>query len=122
MRSHDVPPPTPDASSLKLQAKVLWFRTTMKHTTQALNEGKLRELDIRDQDGMKVVVGRAKTGLKHFYGQSYLPVIMGHTRVADLIMTSAHWEDHAGRDITQAMARHEAWIVNARTLAKKVIY
>ena len=34
---------------------------------------------------------------------------------------SAHWKDHTGRDITMAMARHEAWIVNAKKLAKLLI-
>ena len=34
---------------------------------------------------------------------------------------SAHWKDHTGRDITMAMARHEAWIVNAKKLAKRII-
>ena len=46
---------------------------------------------------------------------------MGNTRVAELIMLSAHWKDHTGKDITMAMARHEAWIINARKLARQII-
>ena len=103
-------------------AKVLWFLTVMKNTTEAMANGKLKELDVQEKDGMKVVVGRAQTGLQHFFGKGYLPIIMGDTRIAELIMMSAHWKDHTGRDITQAMARHEAWIVNAKKLAKKVIH
>ena len=45
---------------------------------------------------------------------------MGHTRVAKLIMLNAHQKDHTGRDITMAMARHVAWIVNASKLAKQI--
>ena len=105
----------------KVDAKVLWFRSAMKDTLEAQAKGRLKELDIEDVDGMKVVVGRAQTGLRQLFGQNYLPVIMGSTRVAELIMTSAHYKDHTGREITQAMARHEAWIVNAKKLAKLVI-
>ena len=70
---------------------------------------------------MEVVIGRAKEGLRNFFEQNYLPVIMGSTRVAELIMMAAHYKDHTGRDITQATARHEAWIINAKKLAKNII-
>ena len=102
-------------------AKILWFRTVMKDTEEAQSNGKLRELDLQDKDGLKIVVGRAKAGLRNFFGVNHLPVIMGHTRLAKLIMMAAHYKDHTGRDVTQAMARHEAWIVNAKKLAKHVI-
>ena len=46
---------------------------------------------------------------------------MADTKVAKLVMVSAHWKDHSGQDITMAMSRMEAWIVNARTLAKRVV-
>ena len=110
-----------NANERMIQAKIIWFRTVMNKTTEALEKKKLKELDIQDRNGLKVVVGRAQTGLAHFFGKDHLPVIMGETRVAHLIMMTAHWKDHAGRDVTQAMARHEAWIVNARCLAKSVI-
>ena len=110
------------ASKRIIDAKNLWFRTIMKDTNEALEKGKLRELDVKDKCGLSVVVGRAETGLQTFFGKNYLPVIMGHTRTAELIMMDAHWKDHAGRDITMAMARHEAWIINAKKLAKQIIY
>ena len=94
----------------------------MPDTVEAIGNGKLKELDIQDKNGLKVVVGRAQAGLRHFFGKDHLPVVMGCTRIAQLIMMTAHWKDHAGRDVTQAMARHEAWIVNAKYLAKKVIH
>ena len=102
-------------------AKNLWFRSVMDDTNDALVNGKLKELDVKDIDGLKVVLGRAEIGLQKFFGKNYLPVIMGHTRVAELIMMSAHWKDHTGRDITMATARHEAWIINAKKLAKLLI-
>ena len=104
-----------------VNAKVLWFRTVMKETEEAHQQGKLRKLNLQDKNGMKVVVGRAKEGLRQFFGQNYLPVIMGSTRVAELVMLAAHNLDHLGRDITQANARHEAWIVNAKKLAKRIV-
>ena len=82
----------------------------MKETTEAMDAGKLKELDLQDHNGLKVVFGRASAGLQHFLGSNYLPVIMGSTRVAYLIMLHSHNKDHAGRDVTMAMSRHEAWI------------
>ena len=85
-------------------AKHLWFLSEMPATIDAMKEGKLRELDIREVEGLKVVCGRAATGLQKFFGKNYLPVIMGNTRVAYLVMLHAHCKDHAGRDVTMAMA------------------
>ena len=99
----------------------LWFLTVMCQTTKALNEGRLKELDIRDFDGMKVVIGRAQTSIQKLFGKNYLPVIMADTRVAELIMLKAHYHDHSGRDITMAMSRHDAWIISAKKLAKQII-
>ena len=70
-----------------VDAKVLWFRSAMKDTIEAEEKGRLRELDLQNVNGMRVVIGRAKTGLRQFFGQNFLPVIMGSTRVAELIMT-----------------------------------
>ena len=116
----DVPKYTKIAQG-EVDAKTLWFRTVMKETILAQEKGKLKELDIQDKNGMKVVSGRAKEGLRNFYGINYLPVIMGHTRIAELVMLAAHNLDHTGRDATQAIARHEVWIVNAKKLAKQIV-
>jgi transposase InsO family protein len=94
----------------------------MHETRKAMNSGRLKELDVQErEDGLLVIVGRAQTGLLNLYGTSSLPVIMGNILVAELIMTSAHWKDHTGQDITMAMSRMEAWIVNARKLAKHTV-
>ena len=102
-------------------AKHLWFVSAMPETVAAQAAGKLRELDIQELNGLKVIRGRASTGLQHFFGSKYLPVIMNSTRVAYLIMLNAHCQDHAGRDVTMAMSRHDAWIINAKRLAKRIV-
>ena len=110
-----------NTSNLVKEAKHLWFLSAMKETIEAMDAGKLKELDLQDIDGLKVVSGRASAGLQNFLGSNYLPVIMGSTRVAYLIMLHSHNKDHAGRDVTLAMSRHVAWIVNAKRLSKKIV-
>ena len=46
---------------------------------------------------------------------------MGSSKTAYLIMLGAHCRDHTGRDITLAMSRETAWIVNARKLSKSTV-
>ena len=60
-------------------AKHLWFLSAMPETVAAQAAGKLRELDIQELNGLKVIRGRASTGLQHFFGSKYLPVIMNST-------------------------------------------
>ena len=109
-------------SSRTLYAKTLWYRTVMHKTRKAMNDGRLKELDIRERDdGLLIIIGRAQTGLHKLYGADSLPVLMADTKVAELVMVSAHWKDHSGIDITMATSRMEAWIVNARKLAKRIV-
>ena len=103
------------------EAKRQWFISEMVHTQEALQRGRLKELNIHDMNGMKVVCGRASTGLQKFFGQNYLPVLMGNTRIAYLVMLHAHCIDHTGRDVTMALSRLDAWIVNGKKLAKKIV-
>ena len=110
-----------NAARLLQQSQSLWFLSAMPETVSALKAGRSRELDIQDRNGLKVDQGRASTGMRHFFGQGELPVIMGSTRLAFLIMLDAHKQDHAGRDITIATSRHTAWIVNAKKLAKSIV-
>ena len=94
----------------------------MHKILEAKSCGRLKELDVRERDdGLLVIVGRAQTGLHKLYGSDTLPVIMADTKVAELIMVVAHWKDHTGQDITMAMSRMDAWIVNARKLAKRIV-
>ena len=92
----------------------------MPDTVAALKAGRLKELDIKDDNGMRVIQGRAASGMMKFFGQDTLPVIMGSTRIAYLIMLDAHNQDHTAKDITIATSRHTAWIVNASKLAKQI--
>ena len=110
-----------NAALLLQNAKKLWFLSAMPATIAAIRAGRLRELDIQEIDGLKVVQGRAASGMQKFFGQNSLPVIMGSTRVAYLIMLDAHCKDHTGRDITLAMSRHTAWIINAKKLSKNIV-
>ena len=110
-----------NAALLLQHAKKLWFISAMPATIAAVNAGRLRELDIQEIDGLKVVQGRAASGMQKFFGQNSLPVIMASTRVAYLIMLDAHCKDHTGRDITLAMSRHTAWIINAKKLSKNIV-
>ena len=110
-----------DEASRIAYAKKLWFLTVMPDTIAAMDSGKLKELDVQEIDGLKVVCGRASVGLQKFFGNNHLPIVMGHSRVAYLLMLHAHDKDHAGRDVTMAMSRHDAWIVNAKRLSKKIV-
>ena len=79
-------------------AKNLWFRSAMHDNNKALVKGKLKELDVKDIDGLKVVVGRAEIGLQKFFGKNYLLVIMGHTsyRIGndECTLERSYWKRH----------------------------
>ena len=54
-----------------------------------MNDGRLKDLSVRERDdGIIVMVIRAQTGLQNLHGTNSIPVIMGDTFVAELIMTS----------------------------------
>ena len=112
---------SPNASKISEHAKRLWLLSAMPDTVAAIQAGRLRELDIQDKEGLKVVKGRASVGMMNFFGQGELPVLMASTRIAYLIMLDAHCQDHAGRDITISTSRHTAWIINAKQLAKRIV-
>ena len=57
------------ASTILQHAKRLWFLSTMSDTSVALKSGRLRELDIREENGLKVIQGRASSGMKKFFGE-----------------------------------------------------
>ena len=101
-------------------AKKLWFLSAMPETIEALNSGRLKELNVKNDNGIIVIQGRASAGMNHFFGQDNLPVIMGDTRIAELIMLEAHYQDHAAKDIILSMSHHTAWVVNDRKLATKI--
>jgi len=109
-----------DATRLEL-AERLWFLSTMKETNAAREAGRLKNLCVEEKDRLIVVTGRAKSGLQKFFGKEYLPVLIGSSRVAFLVMLWAHNQNHDARDITMSIACSKAWIVNAKRLATSIV-
>ena len=110
-----------EAAKLDIAERV-WFRDAMKDTRNAAEHGKLKSLFCEERDGMVVVVGRANHGLQKLFGKDFLPVLIGSSRVAFLIMLWAHKENHDARDITMSIACKKAWIVGAKRLASSITY
>ena len=109
-----------DATRLEL-AERLWFRSAMKETVTARELGRLKNLNVEEKDGLIVVSGRAKSGLQKFFGKNYLPVLIGSSRVAFLVMLWAHKRNHDARDVTMSIACSKAWIVNSKRLAASIV-
>ena len=98
-----------------------WFKAAMQATRQAAKTGRLRELTMVEEQGMLVIKGRARSGMKELFGADYLPVLMANERVAVLIMLKSHTDcDHKSVDITLSTSRHHCWIVGGRKLAKTI--
>ena len=57
----------------------------MPETWKAFWEKKLQKLTLWEHERMMVVYGRAMERLRHFFWVSFLPALMSHTRVAELI-------------------------------------
>ncbi len=73
-----------------------------------------------ERHGLIVVVGRAKIGLHKFLGKDFLPVIMGTTRIAYMLMLWAHTQNHDARDVTMSISCSKAWIIGAKRLATSI--
>ena len=87
----------------------------------ALEKGKLLSLGAITRWGMVVVDGRVrKEVLARLLGVEYLPVILPQERLAELVLTDAHLEDH-NRDPQNIMARarRHLWIPKGTATAKK---
>ena len=98
-----------------------WFKAAMPATRQAAKAGRLRELTMVEEQGMLVIKGRARSGMKDLIGADFLPVLMAGERVAVLIMLKSHADcDHKSVDITLSTSRHHCWIVGGRKLAKTI--
>ena len=97
----------------------------MVDTVTALEQGKLTSL-MPFRSG-KLIVTRGRLGesvLEPLLGVAELPVLMHHSRVAELYMWRAH-VGHSGllhRSVAETLARSRAsvWIVKGRVLAKKI--
>ena len=95
---------------------------SMQHTFEAIKEGRLKNLNVSVNNGLVVMTGwfREKD-LASLLGKDSLPVVMAHTRLAKVIMTSCHEEDHR-RTAADSLARsrNQAWIPYGSRLAKSV--
>ena len=79
-----------DFTELHRKARDFWLRITSAETFLARKKGKLKNYLILEEDGLTVMRVRAPKGMKHYYGQEKLLVVMGKTRIAKLIMNDAH--------------------------------
>ena len=98
-----------------------WYQVSMLATRQAAKAGRLKELTMVEEQGMLVIRGRARTGMKQLFGADYLPVVMASERIAVLIMLKSHSDcDHKSVDITLSTSRHYCWVVGGRKLSKTI--
>ena len=66
--------------------------------------------------------GRLENGMQHILGNSKLAILSPKSRLAELIMIAAHYEDHRSTPGDALFrSRKEAWIVKGKNLAKKVV-
>ena len=75
------------------------------------------------EKGVIMMTGRfQQADLAKLLGKSSIPVLMPETRLAMVIMTTCHSEDHRrSASDTLARSRNYAWIPNGTRLAKKVV-
>ena len=104
-------------------ALMFWIRAASPATQKARADGRLKNLTPLQHDKypeVLVVKGRAMEGLKTFFHQEFLPIVMAETRVGYLILLWAHEQDHGGVDITCMTATQVAWIPGHRTVVKRI--
>jgi hypothetical protein len=112
----------PSAAELRA-AQELQFMASAPASIVASRQGKLHSLGTVHKKGEVFIQGRvAPEDMAAVLGCSQLRVLMPSTRLAYLILTSCHREDHRRdpRDM-MARARSVAWIPRARQLALKVL-
>ena len=104
-------------------ARQAQFLVSMGTTFKAMQNGKLKSLNYAVKNGIVIMSGRFRQkDLAKLLGKEGLPVLMPETRLARVIMTSCHNEDHrrSAAD-TLARSRNHAWIPQGTRLAKAVI-
>ena len=102
-------------------ARLIQFAVAMPPTIEALNAGKLTSLRPFLRHGIVYTRGRLGGSMLSILGVHELPIIMRDTRLATLILTQAHYEDHRANPMDAlARSRRYAWIIRGRFLAKQV--
>ena len=91
--------PTPHYLQLAEKLLFVWAST---ETDEAVKAGKLAGLDPVWEGGCWSTRGRLRKALPLILGRSSLPILLRDSRLAYLIMVSAHEEDHREAKITLA--------------------
>lgn len=81
-------------------ARLYWMRRATEATRREVAKGKLKDLTLKEYQGVLVIRGRAAEAMEALYGTDCLPVIMASERVAELVVIWAHNKEHKGIDIT----------------------
>ena len=108
-----------------VKAEKLILLRGMVDTAIALEQGKLVSLMPYRSGNIIVTKGRLGEGvLERLLGVEELPILMANSRVAELYMIRAH-RGHSGllhRSVAETLARSRSsvWIVNGKSLAKKI--
>ena len=84
------------------------------------NPTNLASLSPFKVDGVYYMQGRFGKQLKRVLGTDKLPILPPMCELARLLMIKSHCIAHMSANDTCARSRHQAWIVRARPLAKKV--
>ena len=109
----------PDVDSLKLAESFLFVIASIE-TDKAVKEKKLQGLAPQWSRGKWVTRGRMGKNMLKILGVEELPILLNTSRLAYLIMVSAHRQDHKWAKITLWRSRARAWIHKGYSLAKRV--
>ena len=101
-------------------AEQLMFMTAAVRTDEVVKLGKLEGLAPFWTNGQWMTRGRLGKGVHRVLGVDQLPVLVPNCRLAFLIMTKAHREDHKGAKVTLWRSRTKAWTWRGYRLASEV--
>ena len=116
---------TPVTPEELIEAEKMILASGMFETAVAFHKGYLASLLPERQGPLIVTRGRlGEKNLERILGVAALPLLMPHTRPAELIMWRAHlgYSGLMHRSVAQTLAksRNSAWIIKGKNLAKKI--
>ena len=109
----------PDVDYLDMAWRWMLIIASTETVVDVVN-GKLTGLAPLRHGGIWVTRGRLGKGMFRILGIRELPILLPQSRLAYLVMRSAHEEKHNGPKNTLWRSRTKAWIVKGFNLAKKV--
>ena len=110
----------PTVERKNIAAKIMDL-TGMSETKTAMDESKLRSLAQFWSGGLCVTQGRLAKGLEPAFGVKRLTILMGKSRLAELILMKVHKKNH--RDAKTALHKSRLmgyWIHRGMNLAERV--